>query len=372
MGDGPVWEPVHRDESSGCLAMRQSVEAFSNETADAPWTPVAVPDIEAHPSLATSPQTEPIAGPGRHPQGMTLHAASFNPALAMQALEAMASSVQTFKEELRRLRERDQVHTALIRRMREQVRLAGAVQRNFLPARIPQPHGVDVHLLYNPVEPLSGDSYDAFRVDESQVAFVLADATGHGLPSAMLSAYVQRSFRGVEESGGRRRPLEPNEVLERVNRDLLDTQLADCQFVAALCAVYDEGRRTIRWARGGTPYPILVRNGEPPCQIESEGLIVGACERPRFELVELTLEPGDLLLFHTDGLDQLLVHKKDVADPHSSDGRQLNHTDWFRTLDHASLADHLQEIERQAIRLSRAGFDADDLTLLALDVRDSA
>lgn len=295
---------------------------------------------------------------------------SFHLPTVRRALEAMSRSVRTFRTELRRLQERDRTQTETIREMRRQLQLAGAVQRNFLPAHLPEPHGADVQLLYHPAGSLSGDSYDAYRMDDSRVAFVLADATGHGLPSAMLSAYVQRSFRGMGKSGLNKRQLEPNDVLAAANRHLLDTELVDCQFVAAVCVIYDEERQTIRWARAGTPYPILIRKGQPPRQVESEGPIVGLCEDARFETVELSLEPGDVLLFHTDGLDELLMRHEDSTDSSPSGHQQLSHTHWFRTLSHKTVTHHLREIERRVVAAKQAGLDADDVTILTLRVCD--
>lgn len=351
--------------------MRQRLQESSCETVDSRQVRGPAPDLDASFHFETPPLTEEIpTNRAKEDLCTTGNGVPIHLPTVRRALEAMSRSVRTFRTELRRLQERDRTQTETIREMRRQLQLAGAVQRNFLPTHLPEPHGVDVQLFYHPAGSLSGDSYDAYRMDESRVAFVLADATGHGLPSAMLSAYVQRSFRGMGKSGPDRRRLEPNDVLAAANRDLLDTELVDCQFVAAVCVVYDEERQTVRWARGGTPYPILIRKGQPPRQIESEGPIVGVCENARFEPVELSLDPGDLLLFHTDGLDELLMRHENRTDPSPSGHRQLSHTDWFRTLGQGAVTDHLREIERRVVAAEGAGLDVDDVTILTLQVRD--
>jgi len=267
------------------------------------------------------------------------------------------------QRELEELRSREEKYKEDISRWDQQLRLASVIQRDLLPSRLPAIDGLDVHILYHPLDMLSGDSYDVIRLDDSHVAFSLSDATGHGLPAALLSAFVKRSLRGRERMDRGERFLEPDEVLARVNSDLLDTELEECQFVAALYAVYDVATRTIRWARGGTPYPILARCGRRPDRIISEGPIVGACNGPRFELVERQLDPGDTLIFHTDGLEALLL--KDQAHLGCCG---LDRTDWFHALGRRSLLHQLEEVQERLVNFHEADGSADDVTILALQV----
>ncbi len=292
------------------------------------------------------------------PTGAGAGVVDFDPSLAPGVLDAV-------QRELELLRRREAAHRTALDSLKEQLRQAGALQRNLLPSEMPEIMGLDVHVVYRPVDVLSGDSYDVVRLDAGRVAFSLADATGHGLPAALLSAFVKRSLQGTERAGDAYGAMAPDEVLARVNTDLLDVRLQECHFVAALYAVYDETTRVIRWARGGAPYPILVRPGGKPYQVISEGPLVGACEDPRFELVELQLEPGDTLLFHTDGLERLLL----ACEPYLG-CCDLERTKWFRVLGRRPLSSQLEELETRFPYLSGVDEGADDVTLLVLKLID--
>jgi len=196
------------------------------------------------------------------------------------------------------------------------------------------------------------------------VAIAVADATGHGLPAGLLSTFVQQSLRGKDVTGNGYRLLEPDEVLTRANASILEARLQECQFVTALYARYDERTRTIRWARGGAPYPILVRNGQRPRQLVSNGPLLGALPRARFEVAEFQLEPGDTLLFHTDGLEAFLLSQR--CDPERCD---FNRTDWFEELGQEPVKEHLERLQTELSGASQAKWERDDVTVVVLNVQ---
>lgn len=211
---------------------------------------------------------------------------------------ALLLALERLQREFDELRLREEAQVAALHRLEEQLHHAATVQRDLLPAKLPEARGLDVRVFHRSAETLGGDAYDCFRLDDQRVAFILSDATGHGVPAALLASYVHRGLRG-------RGVIAPDEVLRDVNADLLGRNLSECQFVAALYAVYDEHGRTVRWARGGAPYPILVRPGTAPARLVSAGPLVGACETPTFEITECSMTAGDTLLLFTDGVETL-------------------------------------------------------------------
>ncbi len=302
------------------------------------------------------------------------------PALFRTVFAALLQEVQT-------LRQREQAQRVALQRLQDQVRSAAELQQDLLPARLPSVRGLQIHTLYRPAETVSGDLYDIVRLDAHRVAFTLADATGHGLPAGMLSALAHRSLAG-------KHAVHPAQVLEQANQDVLDLQLPDCQFVGAVYAVFDEMSRELTWARGGLPYPILVRDG---CarQVSSTGPALGAVEAASFELVRLILRPGDRVLFHTDGVDAVLCHspsspkgegpgERVAPSPSKAEGARggspkgwgegkaprlchdLTQTGWFAQLARRELARQLPDLDDCLAAARRAFHEIDDLTVVAL------
>ncbi|MEW6197328.1 MAG: SpoIIE family protein phosphatase [Planctomycetota bacterium] len=193
------------------------------------------------------------------------------------------------------------------RRYAGQLRLASQVQRGFLPQRLPRFDRVSFECLFRPVDYVSGDIYDVNRLDEEHVGIALADASGHGIPAALLTVYIKRALRGKEIGHGTYRVLSPDEVLAALNEDILDARLTECPFVAAVYAVLNIRTLEVRLARAGAPYPLhRTRAGELRV-LKVPGGVVGVLPRPRFDVQRIQLAPGDSLLLHTDGLERIIT-----------------------------------------------------------------
>jgi sigma-B regulation protein RsbU (phosphoserine phosphatase) len=244
----------------------------------------------------------------------------------------------------------------------QQLWLASQVQRDLLPDPMPRSTTAAFHGLFLPADRVSGDIYDVVRLDEDTLGVSIADATGHGIPAALLTVFIKRGFRGKTIENGSYRILEPDEVLHAMNRDLLDTRLSHCQFVTAAHAVYNERTRTVRFARGGLPYPVWVRPGCEPRLLRSTGVLLGAVEKPPLDIVEMTLEPGDRLFFYTDGLEALLCGRRPGEDPFD-----LSITPWFRALPDRPTEQALEDVAAIRRSVSPDAWPVDDITLVTVD-----
>ncbi len=196
---------------------------------------------------------------------------------------------------------------SVARRYAGQLRLASQVQREFLPDTLPPIGPVSFDLVFRPVDYVSGDIYDVHRLDEDHVGLALADASGHGIPAALLTVYIKRALRGKEIEHGTYRLLPPDEVLARLNADLLDAQLTECPFVAALYGVLNLRTLELQLARGGTPLPLLRRADGDVIPLDSAGSVVGVLPDARFECLNVQLAPGDAVLLYSDGLERVVA-----------------------------------------------------------------
>jgi hypothetical protein len=195
-----------------------------------------------------------------------------------------------------------------------QLRLASQVQRDLIPKALPSFGRVSFATLYRPADYVSGDIYDVHRLDETQVAVALADATGHGIPAALLTVFIKRALRGREASNGGYRLLRPDEVLARLNEELLETDLSDCSFVAATYAALDTETLELTLARAGAPYPILRRADGRLELLHPAGGVAGVYAGATFELEHVQLAPGDAVVFCSDGLERIVQPYSAIQD----------------------------------------------------------
>ena len=287
----------------------------------------------------------------------------------------------------------------VVQRYMSQLRLASQVQREFLPEGLPRFGPVSFQVIYRPIDYVSGDIYDVRRLDEDHVGIALADASGHGIPAALLTVYIKRALRGKEIKNGNYRILTPAEVLAALNDDILDAQLSECPFVAAVYAVLDIRTLELSLARGGAPYPLHREADGHVRLIQSPGGVVGVDAAACFEVVTLQMQPGDSILFYSDGLERLVAPGptgghvpqsrgagehvgaahfagEDAEDsggvtlatlPEQSDG-PLTRSAWYKTLATVGPAAALEQLSCRQRALRRIGYPLDDLTVLAVQV----
>ncbi|MCI0341744.1 MAG: PP2C family protein-serine/threonine phosphatase [Planctomycetales bacterium] len=205
--------------------------------------------------------------------------------------DSLESEVSTLRA---RAAESDRVQEGLARAQDRQARL--------LPTAPPTLHGIEFGLLFQPSARVSGDFYDFVRMDSTRLGIVVGDVSGHGIEGAILMGMAKKVIAlRLRESAG------PAEALARANADI-QPDLDGVTFVSAMAAVLDVRTRQLTVARAGHNPALLVNPRRNPSwsEIAPQGLVLGMAEPERFKglVVEesVPLEPGDLLLFYTDGV----------------------------------------------------------------------
>lgn len=270
---------------------------------------------------------------------------------ALGVLEQMAGRLNDLEARSRQL-------AADYQHLDEQFRLAGQIQQAMLPDSATALGSVRVHAIYRPLDRISGDIYDIVRLDETRVGVSLADAAGHGLPAALLTVFIKRLLRGKEIVNGSYRIVPSNEILRRLNRELRETRLAQCPYVTAMHAVYDETSRRLTIARGGMPYPVLMPACGPPRELRSEGGLIGAFDAADFQALHVPLKPGDRVAFFSDGLTALL------------NGHGTAPLPWLAQRAEESLEQIVGAIENLAAQTPAAAWHGDDITLIAIRIQN--
>lgn len=187
----------------------------------------------------------------------------------------------------------------------EALRCAARIQQSLLRERLPQVPGLAFAARYLPYVAASGDYYDLFRLDERTMGLFIADASGRGVPAAMLSVFVKMTLeRSAKRIGADSYALvPPDELLSVLNERLLETGLQD-EFITAFYAHYDLGTRRLVYASGAHPPPILVRGpgAARAEELPGEGMLIGIFRGARFDPYAVDLAPGDRFFLYTDGL----------------------------------------------------------------------
>ncbi len=213
----------------------------------------------------------------------------------------MASRAEYLNERVEnRTRELRQSNDALMARDSEvlhNLRAAGRLQTKMLLPRTP-PDWPELKWAfhYAALDHLGGDYYDFATPDADHLGILIADASGHSVAAAMVAVMARFAFAEVANG-----TISPGQVLSEMNRRLMD--VAEERFVTAFYGVLNRRTRVFRYSNAGHPYPIWYRASTGTVkEIAAQGFLLGIMPDEVYSEREVTLEPGDAIAFHTDGL----------------------------------------------------------------------
>jgi phosphoserine phosphatase RsbU/P len=244
--------------------------------------------------------------------------------------------------------------------LEEEMRLARSIQSRLLPAAVPSLPGIQIDAVNLSSKTVSGDYYDVIRRQDGQLALIIADVSGKGMPASLLASNLQASLRAQCDLWDT-----PGPILHRINRQLHAT--TDSQhFATVFLAFLDPASRRLRYSTGGHDAPILLRAGGEILKLEEGGLPLGAFDFGDYDEGEVTLADGDLLLLYTDGLTE--TRSPDGDDEYGS-ARLDRFLSDHRHLETAAL---LPALERELAQFRGRREADDDITLIALKVAPTA
>ena len=182
-------------------------------------------------------------------------------------------------------------------RVEQELQVARRIQQASLPKVVPQLEGWQITPYYQPAREVGGDFYDFHLLSEGRLGLVVGDATGKGVPAALVMAttcgMLQLAAQDLESSS-------PSEVLRRVNEALL-TRIPANMFVTCFYAILDPKSGSLTYANAGHDIPYLYRNGDAE-ELRARGMPLGLMPGMGYEEGEATLREEQSVLFYSDGL----------------------------------------------------------------------
>jgi len=253
-----------------------------------------------------------------------------------------------------------QMTGALVDSLTEQLRLAGLVQQDFLPTQLPNTEEVQWATAFLPAEWVSGDIYHIVRVDEQHIGFYVADVVGHGMPAALLTIFLKQSLVMRETIESNYHVFSPAEVMRNLNAKMTAQKLSGYRFATCCYCLLNTKTLQLTYARAGHPYPIFIRSGQQPEQLEIRGSLLGVFEQAEFIQETIQLHSGDKLLLYSDGAEPFIGSFSDLTGFHFKE--QFCE---IKDLPIIELMDRLHELaQNQKVEAS----EVDDITIVGLEI----
>jgi serine phosphatase RsbU (regulator of sigma subunit)/anti-sigma regulatory factor (Ser/Thr protein kinase) len=180
-------------------------------------------------------------------------------------------------------------------RIEQELQVARLIQQTLLPKTEPVLPGWQISAYYWPARAVGGDFYDFLEMPDGRLAIVVGDVTDKGVPAALVMATTRSILRGAA-----RRRASPGPVLERIN-ELLCPEIPPKMFVTCLYALLDPANGRLQYANAGHDPPYWRYDGGVEV-LRATGMPLGLMPNIRYEEYEITLRPGEGVLFYSDGL----------------------------------------------------------------------
>lgn len=243
-------------------------------------------------------------------------------------------------------------------RLGTELSLATDIQAHMLPSifpAFPDREEFDIYASMEPAKEVGGDFYDFFMLDSQNLAMVIADVSGKGIPAALFMVITKTLIKNHALMG-----LTPDQVFTTVNQMLCEGNDADL-FVSAWMGVVNLATGKLTYTNAGHNPPVLKKRDGSFEYLRSKPYLVLACmEGIRYGKNELTLQPGDKLVLYTDGVTEAT----NTANELFGEERLLEFLNANSKEDAKTLLNHLKA-EIAAFQGEADQFD--DITILTFD-----
>jgi len=247
-------------------------------------------------------------------------------------------------------------------RINAELGVAAAIQSSMLPDIFPPfPDRTEFDLFASmcTAKEVGGDFYDFYFIDNDNLALVIADVSGKGVPAALFMMITKILIKDSSYSKS------PKSVLESVNKKLCENNKAD-MFVTVFMGIYNIPCGKFVFVNAGHNPPLIKRHGGAYEFLETEpGYVLAWMKSAKYKDTEISLEPGDVLYFYTDGVTEAMNQRKEFF----GEDRLLAVLNANRD---SALIELLSAVKREVDNFEEGAEQADDITMLALKVNGAS
>jgi len=233
------------------------------------------------------------------------------PVRGRDELSALAGSFNEMAANL----ERQRAELVEKERLDEDLEVALAIQRRFLPQRSPSVPGLQVAGVSVPSREVGGDLFHYVELPGGRLAVALGDVSGKSVPAALIMSNVMSALRAEVQH-----VAEVEKSLERINRLLVD-QIEPGRFVTLFYGIADPPNGRLRYASAGHNPVLRVTSGGDVSWLREGGVPLGVQPETRYPSAESPLEPGDVIVAYSDGVTEAEAPEQEGRIPHFGDQR---------------------------------------------------
>ena len=238
-------------------------------------------------------------------------------------------------------------------RIKAELDIAEKIQKSNLPTNSIENEDYTVYGFSKPAKEVGGDFYDHYPIDEDNVALIIGDASGKGVPAALLSTISQTIIRQLLKS-----ETDPSKVLYMLNNQLCENN-TECMFVTLWLGIYNNKTKNITFSNAGHNSPLIIENGQFRALKVDSGIVLGIMNDYEFITEKINISKG--IIVYTDGI----TDAKNSNDEFYGENRVIDFLN-NHTFENKVITKLLQDIDK----FTGTEKQFDDMTLLLLDRHD--
>jgi sigma-B regulation protein RsbU (phosphoserine phosphatase) len=185
------------------------------------------------------------------------------------------------------------------KKLEEQMQMAKDVQSGLLPSQSPKIKGYDISGMCIPTFDIGGDYYDFIFLDEENLAIVIADVSGDGIPAALIMASFRALLRNQLKSSA-----DPAEIMDVLNRQIPEVSRKR-DFITAFYGKLNLNDNSFAFANCGHNPPLLLKQDGRIIFLETGGPSLNILKDAKFKSDRVIVESGDQIIFYTDGVTEI-------------------------------------------------------------------
>jgi serine phosphatase RsbU (regulator of sigma subunit) len=182
--------------------------------------------------------------------------------------------------------------------LKGELEVAREIQLAMLPNGTYRAADIEICGMTRPANTVGGDFYDVLPMADGRVILTLGDVAGKGSPAALLMALLLAVLRTLVDEA-----LEPNELMSRLNAQICRHSPAS-RFITLFYAVYEPSTGRLSYVNAGQNPPLVRRRGGSYERLAATGVALGMFDQSTYSAVETFLDPGDTLVFYSDGITE--------------------------------------------------------------------
>lgn len=240
-------------------------------------------------------------------------------------------------------------------RLDEELHLAREIQRMLLPREAPRSERFEIAAINLPSQEVGGDYYDFMILPNGLIGVAIGDIAGKGIPGALLMSNLQAAGRASAI-----RSTDTHRVMEELNNQITRSTTSEKYATFFYGILWPDHKLT--YSNAGHNYPLHCHDDGEICELRQSNLIVGVREGIKYDEHTIALQPGEVLIFYTDGVTE-------ATDKNLEEFGVKRLSEVIRSNSKLSAENLRNAIYEAVLQFAGENAEADDLTLVVVKVK---